>query len=264
MNWKSLFSPVGNMTADEARSYIKNNPGDSFQLLDVRQPKEYANQHLPGALLIPLKELPTRIEEIDKAKPTIAYCAPDGRSRAAAQFLAGRKFKKVFNLKGGIKAWEGEKAYGPEEMGLAFFSENGDFADGLAPAYAMEDGLQLFYLRLLQDSTDPEQQKLLKRLASFEDIHKKNLLDQYRQVHGENAAMPYKLPAIMEGGRRVEDFLKRAPPCCTTQKTCSTWPWGWKSRPLISTAAWPRKAAVLKRKNYSRELPPKNNNTSLT
>jgi len=211
MNWKSLFSPVDNMTADEARSYIKNNSGDNFQLLDVRQPKEYAAQHLPGALLIPLKELPCRISELDKAKPTIVYCASGSRSRAAAQFLAGRKFKKVYSLKGGIKAWEGEKALGPEEAGLAFFSEDGDFSDGLVLAYAMEDGLQQFYLRLLEDSTDPEQRKLLKRLAGFEDIHKKNLFDQYRIAQGENAAMPDKLPDIMEGGRRVEDFLKRAP-----------------------------------------------------
>jgi rhodanese-related sulfurtransferase/rubrerythrin len=211
MKWKNLFSPVENISADKVRSTIEKEPSGSYQLLDVRQPKEYAASHLPGSLLIPLKELPARITELDSRKPTIVYCASGGRSRAAAQFLKGRDFKKVLNMAGGIKAWQGRTALGPEEVGLEFFTEDAEYSDGLALAYAMEDGLQQFYLRLAEDSADQEQQQLLKRLAGFEDIHKKRLLDEFRQLHDAELSLPHNLPAIMEGGRRLEDFLKRAP-----------------------------------------------------
>ena len=210
MNWKNIFSPVKNIDVDAVRSFIEKNASDSYQLLDVRQPKEYADGHLPGALLIPLKELPARITELNREKPTIVYCASGGRSRAAAQFLSGKNFDSVLNMQGGIKAWNGKKALGPEEIGLIFFSEDGDFKDGLALAYAMEDGLQLFYLRLLEISTDPDQQRLLKRLAGFEDLHKKNLLEAFREKYGEEMVLPKNMPYIMEGGRRVDDYLKRA------------------------------------------------------
>lgn len=211
MRWKNLFSPVHNISPEEVRSTVEKKPSGSYQLLDVRQPKEYAAGHLPGSLLIPLKELPERVNELDNQKTTIVYCATGGRSRTAAQFLKGRHFSKVLNMAGGIKAWEGRTALGPEEVGLEFLTEDAEYADGLALAFAMEDGLQQFYLRLAENSTEPEQQKLLQRLAGFEDIHKKKLVDEFRLLHGEELTLPTDMPAIMEGGRRLEDFLKRAP-----------------------------------------------------
>ncbi len=211
MKWKNLFSPVKNISAEEVRETIEKEPSGSYQLVDVRQPKEYAEGHLPSSLLIPLKELPARINELDSGKPTIVYCASGGRSRAAAQFLKGRDFTKVFNMAGGIKAWEGGTALGSEEVGLEFFTRDAEYVDGLALAFAMEDGLQQFYRRLAESSTDAEQQQLLQRLAGFEDIHKKKLVDEFRLLHDEELTLPQDMPAIMEGGRRLEDFLKRAP-----------------------------------------------------
>ncbi len=92
---KSFFSRP-EYRPEEVRSTVKKEPSGSYQLLDVRQPKEYADGHLPGSLLIPLKELPARLNDLDSRKPTIVYCASGGRSRAAAQFLKGREFGKVF------------------------------------------------------------------------------------------------------------------------------------------------------------------------
>jgi len=210
MNWKKIFTPLKNIDVDSVRAIIEKETGDRYQLLDVRQPKEYADGHLPGAILIPLKELPNRLNELNSEKPTIVYCASGGRSRAAAHFLSGKNFASVLNMQGGIKAWNGRKAMGPEEIGLIFFEEEGDFKDGLTLAYAMENGLQQFYLRLLEISADAAQKKLIQRLAGFEDLHKKNLLDAYREQYGEEMVLPDNLPLIMEGGRRVDDYLKRA------------------------------------------------------
>jgi rhodanese-related sulfurtransferase len=67
------FKSVSSMTAEEAREFIKDrNPGE-YNLLDVRQPKEYERGHIPGARLIPVGELKDRVNELDKGKSTIAY-----------------------------------------------------------------------------------------------------------------------------------------------------------------------------------------------
>ena len=86
---------------------------EGYQLLDVRQPGEYEAEHLPGAKLIPLKQLADGLGGLEKDKPVLVYCAVGGRSRAAAQFLSGQGFNEVYNLSGGIKKWQGVKAGGP-------------------------------------------------------------------------------------------------------------------------------------------------------
>ena len=73
MGISDYFKPVISMTAEEAREYMKGkDPGD-FNLVDVRQPKEYERTHLAGARLIPVGELHSRVRELDPAKPTITY-----------------------------------------------------------------------------------------------------------------------------------------------------------------------------------------------
>ena len=59
--------------------------------------------------------------------------------------LAGRGFKKVINLAGGFKAWNGERAFFGEEKGLELFSGNEETDKTLVVAYAMEEGLRVFY-----------------------------------------------------------------------------------------------------------------------
>ena len=68
-----LFSRVKAMEADEARRWMEGRPPESFTLLDVRQPEEYEQGHLPGAVLIPLPELEQRLGELDPRIPVLAY-----------------------------------------------------------------------------------------------------------------------------------------------------------------------------------------------
>ena len=70
---KKLFTPVKSMNADEAKSFIAGQEEGGYTLLDVRQSSEYDQEHLPGARLIPLPELPGRLKELDPLKPVIAY-----------------------------------------------------------------------------------------------------------------------------------------------------------------------------------------------
>ncbi len=73
MNWKSLFTLSADMSADEVKQFMAEHKPDEYQLLDVRQPKEYEKEHLPGAILIPVRELTDRIGELDFNKPTFIY-----------------------------------------------------------------------------------------------------------------------------------------------------------------------------------------------
>jgi adenylyltransferase/sulfurtransferase len=74
-------------------------------VLDVREPHEYQICNLEGAKLIPLGELPERVNELDTADDIIVHCHSGGRSLQATRFLRNMGFKKVKNLKGGIDAW---------------------------------------------------------------------------------------------------------------------------------------------------------------
>ena len=142
MRWKQFFTPVTNYNADQAKQFMDQAPANGFTLLDVRQPKEYEAEHIPGAKLIPLGELGDRIGEIDPQKPTLVYCAIGGRSRVAAQMLAGKGFEEVYNMSGGIKAWLSGKAVGREEVGLALFSGKESIEETLQVAYSLEAGLR--------------------------------------------------------------------------------------------------------------------------
>ncbi len=79
--------------------------GEALTVLDVREPWECEIARLPGSINIPLDELPRRLGELDAHATTIVMCKAGGRSRRAAQFLAGAGFDQAVNLAGGIDAW---------------------------------------------------------------------------------------------------------------------------------------------------------------
>lgn len=74
-------------------------------LLDVREPWEYDTARIAGAQLVPMREVPARIAEIDAAREIVAICHHGGRSMQVAMFLEKQGFKRVHNLMGGIDAW---------------------------------------------------------------------------------------------------------------------------------------------------------------
>jgi rhodanese-related sulfurtransferase len=73
MKFMDLFSQVKTMDAEESRKWLDERPDGSVTLLDVREPEEYEEGHIPGSVLIPLSELPDRLSEIDPQKPVLAY-----------------------------------------------------------------------------------------------------------------------------------------------------------------------------------------------
>jgi phage shock protein E len=79
---------------------------DDVVLIDVREDWEYAEGHIPGAVLIPLDQIPNRLNEIPQDKTAIAVCRSGNRSSQATNFLRQQGFDNVHNMRGGMLAWD--------------------------------------------------------------------------------------------------------------------------------------------------------------
>ncbi|HTR81609.1 MAG TPA: molybdopterin-synthase adenylyltransferase MoeB [Bacteroidota bacterium] len=90
------------ISVDELKKRLDNK--EDLFILDVREPQEYEICNLNG-YLIPLRELPKRISELDTAKEIIVHCKVGGRSRQAVEFMKQSGFRKIKNLVGGIDEW---------------------------------------------------------------------------------------------------------------------------------------------------------------
>ncbi|MDR0787901.1 MAG: molybdopterin-synthase adenylyltransferase MoeB [Gemmatimonadota bacterium] len=84
--------------------------GEAITLLDVREPHEWeiGNLESLGAKLIPLGDLPDRVEELDPGADLVVYCRSGARSDRAVNFLREQGFTRVRNLTGGIRGWSEE------------------------------------------------------------------------------------------------------------------------------------------------------------
>ena len=211
---------VQRMFPDDAEEFLSQQSEGTFTLLDVRQPAEYESGHLPGATLIPLPELSDSLGALDRGKTVIVYCAIGGRSRMAAQLLANHDFANVYQLEGGIEAWEGPAVEGPREFHLQFIRGDETPQEIIIQSYNMESGLKSFHNSVRSRSTDPELVELLGHLVSAEDGHMRRLLEvssewglspEEVQAFGEEVAR-----TVMEGGIDVDEFMERNEPFLQT------------------------------------------------
>ncbi len=211
MKLRQLLRPAPSLSPEELRAFQAGRQESDYTLLDVRQPSEYQEGHLAGAKLIPLPELPDRLGELDPQEPVVAYCAVGGRSRAAAQLLQGRGFREVYNLTGGIKAWDGLRAQGSADWGLEIVEPGQGPAQVLAAAFSLERGLAACYQALAQGAARPELARLYQHLAGLEDRHMDRLRQAWEQLAPEERQgaqlEPQGQAPRMEGGWEVAPFV---------------------------------------------------------
>ncbi len=98
----STVTNIPEITPRDLKSRLDK--GDDLYILDVREPHEYDICNLNGHL-IPLGELPSRVNELDSSREIVAHCRSGKRSADAVDFLQKAGFRKIWNLKGGILAW---------------------------------------------------------------------------------------------------------------------------------------------------------------
>lgn len=105
--WRTAAKPLETLpqwTVGALREQLQRG-GDLF-LLDVRQPDEWADGHIEGAVHITGAGLPDRLGEVPRDRPIATLCGSGFRSSVAASLLAGRGYRNVVNVLGGMSAWQ--------------------------------------------------------------------------------------------------------------------------------------------------------------
>src|SRR5690606_26471434 len=85
-------------------------------IIDVREPEEYDAAHIPNVPLIPLQQLPTFVDQLDKNYEYIFVCRSGNRSQHAALFLKQSGFSNVSNYADGMLGWTGDVKTGMEKV----------------------------------------------------------------------------------------------------------------------------------------------------
>jgi sulfur-carrier protein adenylyltransferase/sulfurtransferase len=101
----AMTDGIPEISATELKA--RQDRGEKLLILDVREPHEYQICNLNGKL-IPLGELPRRVNELDSSVEMVVHCRSGKRSADAIHFLQTAGFKKLWNLKGGVLAWADE------------------------------------------------------------------------------------------------------------------------------------------------------------
>lgn len=201
------------LTAAKVKAILDRDEKGEFLLLDVRQPEEYEDGHIPGAVLIPLGELEARQQELERGKKIITYCRSGHRSLAAAIALCGLGFKDVHHLECGILNWRYKTIEGLPEARPELIIEVADVRDILMLAMKLEKGSLDFYLGAKEQTASPQAKQRFQTLADAENRHMQRLWERAVTLLGEGALLPLekltKGPKVrhMEGGIEISPAL---------------------------------------------------------
>lgn len=176
MNLMDYFIKIPEITSEEFKEIVNNPPPDGYQLLDVRQEEEFKLEHIPGAYLIPLGELNARIDELEKSKLILVYCASGNRSRAAASVLMNGGFENVFSVTGGIQRWKGLKAASLPEAVMVLFPPVASIRDRITISLILEEGNRMFYESLAKNLPFSGKENVFIELSRAEKSHQEHLL----------------------------------------------------------------------------------------
>ena len=91
---------ISEVSVDELEAMLKS----GARLIDVREPNEYEAGHVPGAVLVPLGDVPTALDRFGASETNYVICRTGGRSHRACEFLVDQGLDAV-NVEGGTMAW---------------------------------------------------------------------------------------------------------------------------------------------------------------
>lgn len=205
---KELYQDIN---VDRLREYMARRQEDEYLLIDVRQPDEYSQGHIPGTVLIPLGEISERLQDLPVDKDVIVYCRSGKRSRAAALFISSRPHVAgtIFNLTGGILAWNGHLL--PATPNLKVFDFNGSDQEVLHRAMDLERGADRFYTALHERYQSVPWATSLAELAGAEEAHARLIYQHW--AAGETSPAPFDqvyeqlAGDIVEGGYTCASLL---------------------------------------------------------
>lgn len=206
---------VTNIYPDELEEFRSKTRERDYLLIDVRQPQEFREGHIPGAQLIPLPEIESRMGELDQDKNLVVYCRSGGRSAVAAALIkdAGPRKGRIYNLVGGITGWEGK---GLKDIPhLELFPRDMPLPQTLHRAMNMEKGAWMFYLGLADEYAGTELGEMVQELGNMEEVHARSIFNYWRKQRPDSAEESFedlfdRLDGrIMEGGKPISAWMAR-------------------------------------------------------
>lgn len=216
MQLEAHDSGVVNITAEQLRTYTAKHKEAEYLLIDVREAEEYQAAHVPGAKLIPLLEIDARADELRQAPEQlrIFYCRSGARSGRAAAYLAQRVgLSNVFNLAGGMMAYDGHRL--PDFPNLRAFDDTGTVPEILRRAIDLEKGADRMYSVLQEHLKNDPAGAVIGGLAKAERAHGRavyNALKTLGEQQLDDFAKLYdELPGdILESGQSFEQAVEQA------------------------------------------------------
>jgi sulfur-carrier protein adenylyltransferase/sulfurtransferase len=145
-----------------------------------------------------------------------------GRSRVAAQLLSGHGFKEVYNLKGGLKAWQGVKAVGPVELNLDLIRGDESPGEMITLVYGMEEALRRYYLYFSKQSAGGAVPDLFHTLAAVEEKHQALLQKAWLGLEPRPGTVEHLTATasaqVLEGGFKFDEFVRENEPRLATER----------------------------------------------
>lgn len=205
--------PIESLFPEELSEFRSQFGEGAYVLVDVRQPEEYRQGHIPGARLLPLPELEQNLEELRSKPNLVFYCRSGARSQVAANLARASlpDQTRIANLVGGFTAWEGKPLADMPRWEV--FAEPRDTTQVLLRAMDLEKAAQRFYQTAAALAGLPETTSLLETLAEVEQTHAKVLFHRLQKLDPEYSKVSFEdcfsglAGDILEGGRPLEDVL---------------------------------------------------------
>ncbi len=204
---------IKELTAEELRSFIQDRHENDYALIDVRQPGEYEQGHIPGARLAPLPELVQTMETLPADKQLVFYCHSGARSLAAASMVdeEGLGSGDLINLSGGIMAWDGGITEDYPQVQL--FNWQAAPSDMLLTAMNLEKGALNFYTQVHTHHQDQPWVKVFSDLAKAEMGHARTVYHLWRQIETDGdefeAVFDGLSGDVLEGGMELDTALEK-------------------------------------------------------
>ena len=201
------------LTSAEFKEYMRTHKEKKYLVIDVRQASEYEDGHIPGARLMPLTEVETRLFTLPPDRDLIFYCANGGRSQWAAS-LAGEgevSKKTVYHLMGGMQAWEGKTLPGYPKVKI--FDKDQTLEKLLATAMDLEKGAWRFYQYAMDKYSDDPIRQTLEQVSIAEKAHATLIYRFWKKFQYNPPPFDriYQSLAgeILEGGHNFEETCRR-------------------------------------------------------
>lgn len=204
---------IRQMSPEDLKEYTRTRQEKEYVLVDVRQPEEYRNGHIPGAFLLPLPELQNDPSRLPEEGDIIFYCRSGARSMAAATLAADtvKAKRPLHSLTGGITAWQGKTLAGFPRVRV--FDRAGDLPGMLFTAMDMEKGAGRFYKIVSARHPDKSFTQAFEKLSEAEKNHSETVYNYWKTFQKDPVSFEQLFESleggIIEGGETLEEVVDR-------------------------------------------------------